>query len=330
MVTMALDAAALEKLISAAVAAPSIHNSQPWHFRLRPETATLEVLAARERSVPVADPLARALHISVGAAILNLRTAARRLGWAPEVRLLPDPSRPDLLAEVVLGRRSHAVPPRTDELYEAIWHRHTIRTPFTGPEVPAGVRGELAEAARAEEAVLHFPGGTERTRILHLTAEAERRGTTDPERSKESRGWIQSPGAPPYGIPAAALGPQDASGQLPVRDFSAIRPAEHLPPVPFETEPCIAVLATARDRPVDWLRAGMALEHVLLLATVHQVRASLLHQAMEWPDLRWETRDPEHGPGYLQMLLRLGYGPEGAPTPRLPVAEVLDVESSVS
>ncbi|WP_035844209.1 Acg family FMN-binding oxidoreductase [Kitasatospora azatica] len=326
--TITLDAAVLEKLVSAAVAAPSLHNSQPWHFRLRPEISTLEVRAARERAVPATDPQGRALHISVGAAVLNLRTAARHLGWAPEVRLLPDPGDPDLLAAVELDQPSSVHLAPTSALYGAIWHRHTIRTPFSGDAIPASVREELAEAARIEEALLVFPDHAERERLLRLTAEAERRSTTDPERSAESRAWIHGPGAPPYGIPAAALGPQDATGHLPMRDFSAIRPAEHLPPAGFEAEPCLAVLATEYDRPADWLRAGMALEHVLLLATVHEVRASLLHQALEWPGLRWEVRDPELRPGFVQMLLRLGYGREGAPTPRLAVSDVLDAEES--
>ncbi|MGK4585329.1 Acg family FMN-binding oxidoreductase [Kitasatospora sp. HPMI-4] len=328
MVTMALDGATVEKLVSAAVAAPSIHNTQPWHYRLRPETSTLEVRSARERSLPTTDPEQRALHISVGAAVLNLRTAARHLGWAPDVHLLPDPADPDLLAAVRLDEPSRARLPRTAELYDAIWHRHTIRTPFHGPPIPPEVRHDLVEAAHMEEAVLYFPGREETPRLLHLTAEAERRNVTDPEHRSESRSWIQGPGSEPYGIPAASLGPQDAAGHLPMRDFSAIHPSEHQAPETFETEPCIAVLATERDLPVDWLRAGLALEHVLLTATVRQVRASLLHQAMEWPNLRWEARDPHQGPGHVQMLIRLGYGPEGAPTPRLPVSEVLEADGS--
>ncbi|MDH6124036.1 hypothetical protein [Kitasatospora sp. GP82] len=325
MPTMALDAAALEKLVSAAVAAPSIHNSQPWRFRLRPETSTLEVHAVRERALPSADPEGRALHISVGAAVRNLCTAASYLGRDPEVRLLPDPGEPDLLAVIELDRPSPvAASARTAELFAAIWRRHSARTPFTGPPVPPAVLDELAEAARAQDVQLHFPAGEERDRLLHLTAEAERRSTTDPERSAESRSWIQGPGAPPYGIPATALGPQDSAGRMPMRDYSAIHPAEHLPAAAFETEPCIAVLATAYDRPVDWLRAGTALEDVLLLATVHRIRASLLDQAMEWPYLRWEARDPRQGPGFVQLLIRLGYGAEGAATPRLSVADVLD------
>ncbi|MGW4890891.1 Acg family FMN-binding oxidoreductase [Kitasatospora sp. NPDC004240] len=324
MTTLALDAAALENLVSAAVAAPSIHNSQPWRFRLRPETSTLEVRAARERALPATDPEGRALHVSVGAAVFNLRVAARHLGWAPDVRLLPDPAEPDLLAAVRLDLSAPARLPVVDALYEAIWHRHSIRTPFTADRVPPVVLDELLTAARAEEATLVLPDHEETTRLLELTAEAERRNTTDPAQRAESRDWIRSGELPPYGIPARALGPQDREGRLPMRDFAALRPAEHRTPATFEREPRIAVLGTDADHPEDWLRAGLALEHVLLTATVHGVRASLLHQAMEWPQLRWAAREPHRRPGHVQMLIRLGYGPEGAPTPRLPAGAVLD------
>ncbi|GGV35349.1 hypothetical protein GCM10010495_60430 [Kitasatospora herbaricolor] len=323
---LALDDAALEKLLAAAVAAPSVHNSQPWHFRLDPGTSTIQVRALRERGLPVTDPDGRALHISVGAAVLNLRVAARRMGWAPLVRLLPDSTEPDLLAAVELDEMSRARLASTAELYDAIWRRHSVRTPFTGQPVTAAVMDRLAETALAEEALLRFPVGAERSRLLQLTAEAEWRNTTDPVRSSESRSWVQGPDAPAYGIPPAALGPQDSAGRMPMRDFAAIGPVDPLPPVPFETEPCIAVLATRDDAPVDWLHAGMALEHVLLVATTHQVRASLLHQAMEWPELRRGAGGPRHGPDHAQVLIRLGHGPEGSPTPRLAVADVLDPE----
>ncbi|KIQ66370.1 aromatic ring-opening dioxygenase LigA [Kitasatospora griseola] len=319
-----LDALALETLVSAAVAAPSVHNTQPWRFRLVPETSMLEVRAAAERALPAVDPEGRALHVSVGAAVLNLRTAARHLGWAPEVRLLPDPAEPELLADVRLDESEACHLPAVEALYDAIWRRHSIRSPFTGPPVPAEVLAEFADVARAEDTELLFPDDAETERLLRLTAEAERRNTTDSDQRTETRSWVQEPGAPPYGIPVSALGPQDAGGHLPMRDFGALAPARHLAPVEFESQPRIAVLLTRGDRPVDWLRAGLALEHVLLAATVRQVRASLLHQAMEWRFLRWEARDPRHGPAFAQMLIRLGYGPEGAPTPRLPAADVLD------
>jgi hypothetical protein len=94
----------------------------------------------------------------------------------------------------------------------------------------------------------------------------------------------------------------------------------------FENTPHLALLSTAHDQPGDWLRAGQAMERVLLLATLNGLSTSLTSHALEWPDLRWATRDPETALGCVQMVLRLGYGPEGPPTPRRPVQDVLDIE----
>jgi nitroreductase len=324
--TKAPDAATLDLLVSAAAAAPSLHNTQPWRYRFDPDTVAIEVRADTARALPQTDPAGRALHISVGAALFNLRVAVAHTGREPVVRLLPHPADPGLLASVRMagqpsdddhdGRRGR-------ELYDALWRRHSSRHPFSGRQVPPAVTAELVDAALAEGARLRLPGPAETVRILQLTAEAERRGASDPGRAAESRDWVRE-GATD-GLPTAALGPQDAEGHLPVRDFTALRPAPRPPAEAFETHPAIAVLGTRHDRRADWLRAGLALEHVLLVATAHGVRTSLLHQAVEWPDLRWALRDVHEGIVHVHMLIRFGYGPQGASTPRRPVVEVLDL-----
>src|SRR5439155_14372007 len=52
---------ALAACLRAAVAAPSIYNSQPW--RLRVQQDTIELYADRERQLPVVDPNGRELAI---------------------------------------------------------------------------------------------------------------------------------------------------------------------------------------------------------------------------------------------------------------------------
>ncbi|MFF8909629.1 Acg family FMN-binding oxidoreductase [Streptomyces olivaceoviridis] len=317
MQTRKIDASVLETLMAAAVAAPSIHNTQPWRFGLRTATRSIEVRADDRRTLPLVDPDRRAQHLSVGAAVFNLRVAVAYLGWDPVVRLLPDPGEPGLLATVQLTSPAGELP-HCRRLYPAVERRHTSRMPFTGRPVPEAVVAEMAEAARAEGARLYVPDFAGTRLLLGLTAAAEARNQAHPARAAESRTWITAPGAHvPYGIPLTALGPQDAGGRLPMRDFTGPLPVPHLPDQHFERHAQVALLWTARDRREDWLRAGQALERVLLTATAHGVRTSMLHQAMEWPDLRAAACLPQRR-CCPQLLIRFGYGPDGGRTPRAP------------
>lgn len=263
--------------------------------------------------------MGRALHVSVGASVFNLRVAVAHFGWCPVTRLLPVPDEPRLLATVRLtGAPSRAATGHRDGLYEAIRRRHSSRLPFSAKPLPAPLRAELAEAARREGALLTFPAADERDHLLRVTAEAERRNRADPDRGAESRRWVHRDGDEPadVGLPQAVLGPQDSYERLPMRDFTAQRHTDRLPSQPFETDPMIALLTTEHDRRTDWLRAGQALEHALLAATVRGLRTSLLHQPLEWPDLRQALSPTPGRDGHAQMLIRLGYGPEGPATPR--------------
>jgi hypothetical protein len=114
---------------------------------------------------------------------------------------------------------------------------------------------------------------------------------------------------------------------VPVRDFTGPRPrARH---AVFEQRPQLAVLLSTHDEPVDRLRAGQAMERVLLTATANGIQSSPLHQALEWPDLREALRHPHRGLGNVQMLLRLGFARPGPSTPRLAVDAVLDDTDSL-
>ena len=96
-----------------------------------------------------------------------------------------------------------------------------------------------------------------------------------------------------------------------------------LPAGSYESRPQLAVLATARDDPADWLRAGQALQRVLLTATVSGLAASFLYQPIELHDMRQST-GWWPWPECPQIILRLGYGPLGGGSPRRRVDDILD------
>lgn len=320
-----LTSAELELLAAAAGAAPSLHNSQPWRFRPTPDSAGMKVYADPERAVPVTDPAGRALHISVGAALFNLRVAADHLGRKSAVRLLPDEGEPDLVAVLDLSQPADTPYPYGQDLYPVIGRRHSSRQPFTNRDVPEAVLGELIAAARDEDVVLSLLEEDGVRRVLTLTAEAELRTAADLARQAETRHWLRLEKPATDGIPEAALGPLDHDARVPMRSFAGHPPKPATPSQRFEALPQVCTFSTHGDHPADWLRTGQAMERVWLLATAHGLRANVLHQAVEWPETRWRLRDPAQGPAYVQLVLRLGYGPPGPTTPRRPVTEILDL-----
>ena len=74
------------------LAAPSLHNSQPWRFAMRGDT--VQVRADPRRTLAVADPTGWALRLSCGAATYNLCLAFAVSGTPVEVEWLPDVDRP--------------------------------------------------------------------------------------------------------------------------------------------------------------------------------------------------------------------------------------------
>ncbi|GAA2473612.1 nitroreductase [Streptomyces longisporus] len=314
--------------MAAATAAPSLHNAQPWRFRHHTRVGTVELRADFERAMPHTDPNNRGLHIGCGAALFNLRVAAADSGLHVDVHLLPDPADRELLAVVHLNDSDR---PDRDlaTLFPAIARRHTSRHPFQDRPIPAAVRDALRDAAFREGAQLAFPDAWHVESLLEHVRDVEGRDSLHPERLEDIQRWTrigaESAGPAVDGIPEGAFGPRKQGGRAPVRDFAGRSAVPGRPAAVFETAPHLALLGTRNDHPDDWLRAGQALERVLLLATLDGLATSLTSHALEQADLRELARDPRSAMGFVHMVLRLGYGPAGTGAPRRPVDEVLEI-----
>lgn len=314
-------------LIESAARAPSLHNSQPWQFRVTRDRAELWCDPRRRAW---SDEGGREMMISCGAALFGLRLAMRSLGAEPAVELLPEQARPRLLARVRPGR---AVPPSAAEarLTAAVPRRHTHRGPFDADPLPPGLLVRLQNDVLAEGAELAYvPPGPRFDRLARLALSAARRGDLDPRARAAVRRWTRAAGDPARdGIPAAALAAPPAPGaargaqpgRLPQRDFDLGRklgllPGGGAPP------PVTAVLLTRGDGRADWLRAGQALYRVLLDAAGDWVFASLYTQPLEDPATRRLIPGQVGLPGYPQMLLQLGRASVAASTARRPPGEL--------
>jgi len=314
-----LSVDALAACLTAAAAAPSIHNTQPWRFEVR--GAVIDVLADLDRRLSVVDPDGRQLLMSVGAAVLNLRVAMLAHGRLPTARLLPDSRRPDVVARLVQGppvAPDHTV--RT--LAAAITKRRTNRLPFQSAAIPTPILSDLVDAASAEGARLTVLGPAARNAVFGLTMMAEERLRERSSYRDELAAWLGGPPGRRDGLPRWALGPRDRDGRLPLRDFALAAPDLDLGSAAFERHPRVVVLATRGDTPYHWIRAGQALERVLLTATARGLSATPMNQALEVPRLRRFVADEYNG-WHAQAILRIGYGGAVPPTPRRGLDELL-------
>jgi nitroreductase len=297
---------------------PSLHNSQPWRFRLA--DGAVEVRVDRDR-LPAIAARDWAARVSCGAALYNLRLALANAGRPAVVRLHPYTEAPDVAARLEPGP-ARPPSPGESELYAAIARRHSNREPFFASPVAADVRSGLVEAARAEGGWLEMVIGTPAVAAVAAVAHAANRVLErDPEYVAELVRWTRREPAPD-GVPISAGGPAgEPQDVLPQRSFGARTRA---PGRDFEPEPLVAVLGTPGDWATDQITAGQALERVLLTATHAGLAVSMLSQPIEVPSAREQLRLALGRYGTPQLVLRIGYGQPGFPTPRRPVSEVID------
>jgi nitroreductase len=308
----------LRRAAAAAIRAPSLHNSQPWRFRLR--DGGIDVLADPTRQLTVADSGGWAVRIACGAATLNARLALAANGTPAAVLIRPDREQPDLVARLTRGPDR---PPTYAErdLFAAIPRRYSNRQPFWPDPVPAELRAHLIQAARAESCWLELlVGMTALSGFAEIAQSADRVLRRDERYQSEFVGWVHADAASD-GVPASAGAPlTEPQDLLPQRAFTDRRRA---PGRDFEPEPLVAILGSAGDTPADQIGAGQALQRVLLTATDAGLASSMISQPIEVMAARDQLRRSLGRSGVPQMAVRIGYGQPGRPTNRRHLADVL-------
>ena len=306
----------LAELLAAVGRAPSVHNTQPW--RLRWTQRGLQLLTQPVRKLLRADPDGRDLRLSCGAALLNLRLAMAAGGRRPAVRLLPDRATPELLAEVLIGEPYSATAQDT-ALHTAIPLRRSYRGPMRAEPVAAAHRHLLRRAAEQEGVWLGAVAShAQQAPLIDLVHRAVAAQRADPRFRAESRTWTGRPDGERVGVPLRCA----ATGDDPwmARDFRRSRDEDPPRPTAERPAPLVLVIATSHDLPVAQLRAGQALQRVLLTATVLGLATSVLSAPVEVPAMRLQLARRLGRGVHPQILVRVGHPaqpPAATTSPRL-------------
>jgi hypothetical protein len=290
-------------LVAKACRAPSVHNSQPWRWVVDGDRVTL--FADRSRQLVYADPTARDLVLSCGAALHHLKVAAAAAGWTARIRRMPNPENDAQLASVTFAPGPVVVEAVTEA--DALARRRTDRrNPSSRPVTHEHLDPLLQVVGRAGAVAYGIVSARARFMVRELLASADAVQRRDPRYLTEITGWAG--GSDDEGIPLAnlldhapAVGHRSAASRFPSGHLRDGHPGE-------EARGAFIAICTSSDDDASRLRAGEALSALLLRGTVAGLAMVPLSQAIEVDHTRRVLQEELlHDTACPQILVRVGW-----------------------
>jgi nitroreductase len=318
------DADGVRAMVSAAVRAPSVHNSQPWRWEY--DGHQLHLSADWSRQLRHGDPDGRDLIISCGAALHHVCVAASALGWRATPHRLP-PGAPQRLATIDFSESAPSAV--TGAALQAIHQRQTDRRTPTSTPVPRRQLDALVRTATIHGAIAtQLPDeASEPLRDMMLLASVIQHSSD--AYLEELAQWTHSRGDD--GVPDSSVTfrpnitePSGAGTRFPSGFLLDHEPTNK------PASQCWILLTTSSDDVRSRLRAGEALSAILLLAQLQGLAVVPYTQPIEVDAARSGIeRALLRGSANLQVILRVAVAPPGSPalrrTRRRPLDEVLHI-----
>jgi nitroreductase len=314
---------ALAEAAAVAGYAPSIHNTQPWHWKLA--TNTLDLYLDRGRVLHVTDSDARLATLSCGAALHHARTALAASGWATTVTRLPNAGRQDHLAQIQVDGPA-PVDAAAVRGIKTIALRHTDRRPGSGPPVGADDLQDIVAAVEGQGSWLQLLNSDQMLDLATAADHAQRAEAADPAWQAELAYWTGGPRPSGAGIPDAAIPDESSQTTVPGRDFG--HPGDLPISAAHDHAAVFAILHGASDEAPDWIRAGEALSAGWLTATERGVSVSPLSAPIEVIGTRDTLRRILAYLYHPYLVVRFGTVdptvPDPPHAPRLPADQTID------
>ncbi len=306
--------------LSLAARAPSVHNTQPWRWRVG--SNSLHLYADRSLHLPNTDPDSRELMLSCGIALHHCVVALAALGWQTKVHRQPNPDDSEHLAAIEVYRQ-----PANEidvNLAAAIPRRRTDRRRYSPWSVPASYITQMG--ARAARAGVMLRQVESLPRLQEIVAQAAWRHAEDHDYLAELTTW-SGRYASLAGVPARNTPHGDLAAPVSHREFAGPALVQSPENESVNDNAVVLALGTKYDGMVPRLRAGEATSLVLLSATALGLANCPITEPLEVVETREMVRTEVFGTsGYPQILLRLGWAPINAdPLPATPRRALSDV-----
>jgi len=302
-----------------ATRAPSVHNSQPWLWRVG--THSLHLYADPAQHLKHTDPDRRDFILSCGAALGHCAVALAAMGWQPIIHRLPNPAEPDHLASITVRR--HTAGETDIALAAAIDQRRTDRRTYSSQPVLLGdIAWMGARVARMGVSLRRVETTTDFKAIL---TQALWQHALDPDYAQELTDWSGRHAAD-SGVPARNTPESDPASAVPARVFAASALNQPTDAPPAYDNGVLLALGTSADDRLSRLRAGEATSSALLTATSRGLATCLVSEVLEVRETRKMLQSEIFDDRcYPQMLVRVGWAAADADplpaTPRRPIGD---------
>ncbi|MGE2727984.1 Acg family FMN-binding oxidoreductase [Mycolicibacterium vaccae] len=314
------DAETLRAALALAGRAPSVHNSQPWHWRVGERS--LHLHANPDLLLSRTDPDGRDLMLSCGAALNHCVVALAAMGWQAKIRRFPDPVDVDHLATLTLY--PYPAAELDVALAAAIPRRRTDRRHFSAWPVPG--RDIALMGVRAARAGVILRRIDDLDALRALVSAAAARHLADPEYLVELTTWSGRYGSR-AGVPAGNVPGGGGAGPIPLRSFAGGVLTQPADVRPAEDNAVVVALGTVADDPISRLRAGEAASIVMLTATAQGLACCPITEPLEVEETRATVRADVFGAdAHPQIMLRVGWAPVNAdPLPATPRRDLTEI-----
>ncbi len=305
--------------------APSLHNSQPWHWVA--ESGRLSLFLARESLVQASDRSGKEMILSCGAVLDHLRVAMAAAGWDTTTRRFPDPNEANYLAVLDFSPLT-SISDAGRQRAGAILRRRTDRLPFAAPTRWAALERQLCSQVDHDAVMLGVIPEDAREELAVASRLTESIRQQDPSYQSELRWWT-SPFELDHGVPPSSRVSVSEAGRVDVaRAFPTTGYGDRRPTIDVDHSK-ILVLSTRDDTRSEVLRCGEALSAVLLDCTLAGMATCTLTHMIEITMARELIQRLSGQTGLPQLLIRVGKIPavehQHVPaTPRRPISDVLE------
>lgn len=276
----------ISHILGYGVLAPSTHNTQPWKLKIIDNA--VEIHADFTKRIPVADPTARDLYISLGALTKNIELASAAFGIVTDLKICPNLKNNVHVATISFKNIENLKNAPNTETLASITGRQNYRG-FFRPSINKSDVKKIVKPMSSTVKASVFYDKHSIIMLAELTAEGLKLGYSNPEFRKEISSYInhnlsrKRHGLHGYSLrmslPISIAIPKimkrrDISKKLAAKNFTS-----------FISAPVVMVLSS-KDTEREWFETGRVLEEMLVKLTGEGLGSSIYAAAVEMGDLR--------------------------------------------